>query len=207
MACLWSKSMAMMQPRPDLSEDIAGILLAAGYSRRFGASKLVNNLPDVNKPVALVSAQRLLQVLPNTIAVTREEDKQLNTLLEQHGICTIHNNSASMGLSSSIRCGISHFPMAKAWVLALADMPYIDLDVITTVVRALQSNAALVAPVFKGKRGHPVGFSSQFKNELLQLRGDKGAKGIIEKYKSHLIELEVSCRGILLDIDYPEELR
>lgn len=189
-----------------MSVDVAGILLAAGFSRRFGSAKLMQLLPTENKPIALVSAKNLFEAIPDSVVVTRTDDHELIVLCEQNSMPTVSNPLAKNGLSSSIQRGISYFPTAKSWVFALADMPFIDVDVIMGVARALQNQAPLVAPVYNGIRGHPVGFSANFKGELFQLTGDHGAKAIIEKNITQLLPLAVSCSGVLQDIDAPEQI-
>jgi len=60
---------------------MVGILLAAGFSRRFGSvDKLLHLLPD-GRPMALKSAENLIQVIPTSIAVLRPENKELTEFL------------------------------------------------------------------------------------------------------------------------------
>ncbi len=65
---------------------------------------------------------------------------------------------------------------ADGWVIALADMPAIRLDTIRRVAEALRTGATTAAPVYRGQRGHPVGFAKLCRSELLALDGDTGAR-------------------------------
>ena len=72
---------------------------------------------------------------------------------------------------------------------------------------ALERGAGIVAPLYRGQRGHPVGFSARYADELLGLSGDTGARDIIAAHGDSLQLIEVADRGVITDIDHPEELR
>lgn len=189
---------------------IIGILLAAGESTRFGTNKLLHLLPDSKIPIAVQSAKHILQALPDSIAVVREDNLQLNSLLQETDILLIGNRNAELGMSSSICCAIKAvkqlFPAAKGCVMALADMPYISPGIIKQVADSIQAGELIAAPQYKNQRGHPVGFSYQLFDELLTLQGDVGAKSLLDKYSSQLYVFETSQNGILRDIDRPDDL-
>ncbi|MGD8567322.1 MAG: nucleotidyltransferase family protein [Gammaproteobacteria bacterium] len=179
-----------------------GILLAAGSSTRFGSDKLLHRLPDnETRTVAELAARQLLDALPDSIAVIREHDSQLKALFSHLGMPVVTNVDAHLGMSSSIACGVNSRPDATGWVIALADMPYIPSTVIIQVAQALQRDALIAAPVYKGQRGHPVGFSRHLFNELVNLQGDVGAKSIIERHRNELQLLATTDAAILRDID------
>jgi molybdenum cofactor cytidylyltransferase len=111
------------------------------------------------------------------------------------------------GIGHSIACGISETKNAHGWVIALADMPFIKTSTIKSVVKALQGGALIAAPKCGGKRGHPVGFSQELYNELIQLKGDTGGKGLLSRYGSDVVEVRCQDAGIFIDIDTPEDLQ
>ncbi|WP_455207381.1 nucleotidyltransferase family protein [Kaarinaea lacus] len=193
-----------------MTNEIAGILLAAGQSIRFGDNKLLQTLPDNNAPVAVQTARHLLEALPDSVAVVREDDQRLKPLLLDTGIRVIDNPGAALGMSSSIRCGVEaagkYFPDVKGWVIVLADMPYIPPQIIKQVADAISQGALLAAPEYNKRRGHPVGFSKQLGNELLNLNGDAGAKTVVKKHRDYLQLIEVTSRTILHDIDRPHDV-
>jgi molybdenum cofactor cytidylyltransferase len=86
-------------------------------------------------------------------------------------------------------------------VIALGDMPWIPQTVVQAVVASLVRGADIVAPVHRGQRGHPVGFSARHAHALMGLHADEGARGIIAAHRESLELIEVQDRGILLDID------
>lgn len=194
-----------------MENNIVGILLAAGQSKRFGSQKLLQRIAEDQPPIAVQSAINLLEVLPNSIAVVRENDQELKSLLLKTGIQVVENPDARLGMSTSIHCAIESLiksrPDAKGWIIALADMPYIPPRIIKQIADTLLQGALIVAPEYNKQRGQPVGFSQQLRNELLNLKGDMGAKPIVEKHLSQLQLIEVSSNSVLHDIDTPLDLR
>jgi molybdenum cofactor cytidylyltransferase len=93
-------------------------------------------------------------------------------------------------------------------VVALADMPFIDPGTIAAVTRALQGGARIAAPVFRasGARGHPVGFSASLAGELTSLRGDGGARPVIERFRDEFVAVPTDDRGVLADIDRRDDI-
>jgi len=193
-----------------MAANIRGILLAAGYSRRFGSNKLLKALPAgatrAGMPIAVAAAHHLLEVLPESLAVVRPRAQQLGKLLRDAGCNTVVCKNASEGMGTSLAAGVRAAPDADGWVVALADMPFILPDTIRSVAQALRAGAAIAAPSFRGKRGHPVGFSRRYYEELCALRGDEGARRLLEQHLESVTLLEVEDRGVLRDIDRPSDL-
>lgn len=189
---------------------MVGILLAAGFSRRFGSvDKLLQLLPD-GRPIALASAEHLIQAIPDSIAVLRIENKALATLLINTGLkvifCNEHEQEMADSLTATIRYS-SRFEAAKdGFVITLADMPYIKPETIRAVANKVAEGASIVMPTYQNQRGHPVGFSAKFRNELESLQGDEGARSIIKRYSNEVELLAIGDAGILADIDTPADL-
>lgn len=179
---------------------IAGILLAAGRSRRFGANKLIHPLAD-GTPMAVAAARHLIAVLPDTLAVVDAVDSEVAGLLRDEGLHVVVNPQALVGIGASIACGVDARHDAGGWVIALADMPFIPAGIIQQVVRRLEQGAEMVAPVYRGRRGHPVGFSGRHADNLLQLHTDEGARHIITAHRARLDLIEVQDKAVITDID------
>ncbi|MGD2113004.1 MAG: nucleotidyltransferase family protein, partial [Gammaproteobacteria bacterium] len=172
-----------------MSLTCTGILLAAGQGRRFGANKLLHPLAD-GTPLALASARTLRSVLAHSIAVVADVHGELAGRLSQHGLHIVANPRTTEGMGTSIACGVAASPAAQGWVIALADMPWVPEPVIRAVVRCLARGADIVAPAYQGRRGHPVGFSARHGEALIQLRGDAGARGIVDAHRASLQVIE-----------------
>jgi len=184
---------------------IQGILLAAGKSQRFGSNKLEAVLPN-QKPVALQSALSLKQVVENTVVVTSEEQQALINLFEEHSIETFVSGNSHLGIGHTISDAILHTKDASGWMIMLADMPFISLSTIQVIRQAMNGGAEICVPYHNGRQGHPVGFSQKYRDYLVQLSGDKGAKSILKKFSDKVSVIDVEDENILKDIDYRDDL-
>jgi molybdenum cofactor cytidylyltransferase len=188
---------------------IRGILLAAGSSSRFGANKLLHPLPDgphAGTPIAVASARNLAGALPRPIAVVRPGVAALEAALREAGCEVLACPEAEQGMGASLACAVAASRDAFGWVVALADMPYIRPDTIAAVARWLRDGAVIAAPVHNGSRGHPVGLTEWVRDELLALRGDEGARRILQRHAASIQLIPVDDPGTLKDIDTPQDL-
>ena len=183
-----------------------GILLAAGSSRRFGNNKLLQPLAD-DTPMLIASANNLCSAIDDCLVIINPEiPTHMITQLEQLGMQVIIHRHAEFGIGSSIACGIDHSAQSSGWVIALADMPFIHPATIRQLATKLQQGAGIVAPLYQQQRGHPVGFTAQYRDELLQLNTDVGARHIIANHHTDLTLIDVQDRGVISDIDSASDL-
>lgn len=186
------------------NNNITGILLAAGRSRRFGSNKLLENLG--NKPMISIAAQKLKAVLPNSIAVIPPNDSQLKMLIKDEGLDFIECDDASNGIGASLACGIRSSKNAAGWLITLADMPFIKRATMEKVIQTLENGAAISIPQSAGRKGHPVGLSQQYKDHLLKLNNDLGARDVINHHQHDIAYVNVDDPGIHIDIDTLEDI-
>ena len=164
------------------------------------------------RTIAQVAAESLIQALPISIAVVRPENKQLTALLQQAGLtvfaCKESEQEMADSLSAAIRFSSGFEAASDGFVIALADMPYIQPATICSIVESQMGNrASITVPTYHGQRGHPVSFAAKYRSELERLQGDEGARAIIKKYANELCLLPCNDAGILADIDTPEDLK
>lgn len=194
------------------AKNICPILLAAGQSRRFGGDKLLHVIPynGQYKPLILHTLSPWLEVFADITVVIRDDNTALRQVLTQskHSarLKLVPAPDAEKGMSASLISAIKTNSQAEAWLIGLADMPFIDSSVIQSSVTALQAGAVITQPDFDGQRGHPVGFASRFLPQLLALTGDKGARQIVSSYASVITPVVSPDDGILRDIDTREML-
>jgi molybdenum cofactor cytidylyltransferase len=193
-----------------MAAGIRGILLAAGYSKRFGSNKLLQALPagtsEAGTPIGLASAKHLLDALPESIAVVRPRAQKLGKMLRDAGCNTVVCKNASEGMGTSLAAGVRATPDAYGWIVGLADMPFIRAETIRTLAKALHEGAVIAAPSFQGRRGHPVGFAQRFYEELSSLHGDDGARQFLKQHPELMKLFEVDDPGVVRDIDEPSDL-
>ena len=189
---------------------IVGILLAAGFSTRFGANKLLAPLPaggpEAGTPVAVAAARHLAEALPEPVAVVRPRAQKASQLLREAGCRTVICKTAAQGMGTSLAAGVRAAGDADGWVIALADMPFIRAETIRRIAMALQEGAAISAPACGGERGHPVGFARRFRDDLLALTGDEGVRQIIEAHPDCITLYETGDGGVVRDVDLPGDL-
>ena len=185
--------------------EVVGILLAAGSARRFGSNKLLHLLLT-GVPIALTAARNLKAVLPRCIAVVRPGAVELSGLLEAEGLQVVVCAGADEGMGASLACAAGAAGEAGGYMIALADMPYIRASSLQAVRDALMGGAALVAPYFRTRRGHPVGIAGRFGAELRAASGDEGAKKLLDTHAAELVKIPVGDPGVIRDVDTPADL-
>ncbi len=186
---------------------LVGILLAAGRGKRFDPSgvqnKLLQTLADGDVVVA-ASARNMLAVLPRVLAIVRPGDDKVAALLGGLGCEVRVCPDADLGMAESLTTAIEHTRGAEGWLVALGDMPHVQPDTLRALVATIERGAHIAAPVYEGRRGNPVAFSSYHLPLLLALDGDQGARAIL---KSHAVsEVIVDDVGVVRDIDTPGDL-
>jgi molybdenum cofactor cytidylyltransferase len=107
------------------------------------------------------------------------------------------------GMGSSIASGVAATPQASGWLVLPGDLPLVRPQSLRQVADALEQHP-LVVPDVDGQRGHPVGFGSRFRDALMSLRGDRGARELLRSQAPFLLRLDDA--GCLLDVDTPQAL-
>lgn len=184
-----------------------GILLAAGFGKRFDSTgtrnKLLEVLPD-GRTVAWRSARTLAAALPSSIAVVRPGNAALAEELRRGGCRVVEAPDAEAGMGVALRAGVAATAEARGWVVALADMPWLPMELVRAVALTITTPETIAAPWRDGKRGHPVGFGAAWRDALLKLDGDEGARALLTDQPVTRILTEDD--GPFRDIDTPGDL-
>ena len=186
----------------------AVIVLAAGRGSRFLGPdhKLTQSLGSLSVlgttlrqaiashlPVIVVTTEPLAEVARRSIAA---RDVVLVPEVGSAG-------QAGLGMGYSIAAGVAARPDAGGWLILPGDMPQIRPDTLQRVARELASHAVVYAQ-YKGRRGHPVGFSGELYSELVALTGDEGARRVIARYPAFAVNVDDA--GVLVDVDTVADL-
>lgn len=188
----------------NVSEPVAGIILAAGGASRFGQPKVL--LPWRGKPLVQYSVEAALKAgLSEVIVISGAADTDLRAALESFSVKFSHNPDWQAGQSASIKAGLRALPAnTGAAVFLLGDQPFVTADLVQALVREHQTTmAAITAPRVQGKRGNPVLFDVDVFPELLAIEGDTGGRAIFNRYPIQFVDWDDA--SILRDIDTPDD--
>jgi molybdenum cofactor cytidylyltransferase len=200
------------QPRTEpafaAGKQVAGIVLAAGQSRRMGGpNKLLAEIRG--KPlVRHVTEQVLASHAAPVVVVTGHQRERIEAALAGLDVRFAHNPDFDDGLSTSVRTGIAALPPeADAAIVCLGDMPSIDAGHIDRLIATFDpaKGAPIVVPTFEGQRGNPVVWARRFFPELSALQGDVGARHLIGTYADAVVEVPLES-AVLVDVDTPDAL-
>ena len=189
---------------------VVALVMAAGYSRRYGeADKRQERLAD-GRTLLATTVARTEQAFSQVRVAIREEDDAFQLGLAA-STPLIRLRQAHLGLGASLAEAVAalggdcRLNDSKAVAVLLGDMPRIH----PATLRALQQQATrdtIWRPRYGGQPGHPVLFGRAFWPELAHLRGETGAKSLIQRHPSHYHTHDVDDAGTLFDIDTPDAL-
>lgn len=189
---------------------IAAVVLAAGQSRRMGATnKLlaqVDGAPMITKVVEAATGSGALPI----VVVTGHQPDQIAAALEGRDVILHHNPDYAAGLSTSLRVGLAALPGDVAGALiCLGDMPRITAEHLKQLISAFDpgEGRAICVPTKDGKRGNPVLWSARFFPDMTRIAGDVGARHIIGENAELVCEVPIEDDAIFLDLDTPEALQ
>lgn len=162
------------------------IVLAAGASRRLGHPK---QLVEYEGETLLARAARIASEVAPAIVVTRREFASMVS----HAIV---NEAPDEGIASSIRLGVA--ACDGDVLLMLCDQPLITAEHLRALVDA---HAPIAATAYSGTLGVPAYFAKEFREELLALRGDAGAKRVIEAHRELVVGIGFEAGAADIDTD------
>jgi molybdenum cofactor cytidylyltransferase len=185
---------------------ISAILLGAGESRRMGVNKL--SLPWGSRTIFERSLHSLLQSeVDEVIVVINKKMRAFVIPLRGPKIRVLLNPFYKKGMSTSIRRGLRAIrPETRGILIALGDQPYLKPRTVNTLIHAFKrKKGEIIVPTYRGRRGHPVIFDRKYGVELSKLRGDSGARAIIEKHSEKVFRVRIKSQAVVKDIDLWED--
>lgn len=191
-----------------MSSRPAVIVLAAGKGSRFvGADhKLAQNLGAASV-LGNTLAHAIASHLPVVVVTTSGLADLARRSVAARDVIVVpevgSDGVAGLGMGYSIAAGVAAKPNASGWLILPGDMPRVRSATLQQVARQLAHHPIAYAQ-YKGRRGHPVGFSSELYSELAALTGDEGARRLVARYPA--FGLDVDDPGVLVDVDTVEDL-
>lgn len=197
------------------------IILAAGFSRRFGGNKLLAELEG--KPLylhvveKLVKLQTLRPEIRSLMVVTQHQP--IVDEMVRRGIPVSWNDHSEDGISSSLQVGLESVTdrlreeqrdgegTESYFCFFVGDQPYLKNTTVESFFDSFKESGKGIGCLKWGvKTGNPVIFSGRYLNELMGLKGDKGGKQVLHNHEEDVYYHEVLENQELFDIDRPENL-
>lgn len=183
---------------------LAGLVLAAGASHRFGSPKplaLFRGVPLVRRATTLLAGCCVAGVY----VVTGTAGPAIRELLAADDVQLVANPDWASGLASSLACGVGALPVeADAVLIMPCDLPMVSVNDLARLVAAWRTAPELMAAAeFDGHPAPPAIFPRAVWSQLALLRGDQGARALLESAEQHTA---VPMPSAALDADTPAEL-
>lgn len=186
----------------------AGLILAAGRSSRMGRDKAL--LDFRGRPFLGHLARLLLPRVDSVVVVLGHNEQRVREALPASPRIQIAvNRDYELGMLTSLQCGLAQVRQQVDAVLwMLVDHPAVRGRTLDRLLSAAtDARAPLVIPRHGGERGHPVVLSQRVVRDLLALDPDCSPQDVVRGYYPEALFLDTDDKGVVLDIDRPEDYR
>lgn len=188
---------------------VAGVVLAAGRSERFGGRPKqlleLGGATLLRRVASAALASRLRQVL----VVIGHAAPQMRRELADLGVDLLESAAYREGQSTSVRAGLERVdPAARAAMFLPADQPLISSSLIDRLITAYEETGRpIVRPRAGGRRGAPVLWDRSLFPEIAALSGDAGGRQLLPRHAEAVLEIEIGDPWELADVDTMDDYR
>jgi molybdenum cofactor cytidylyltransferase len=186
---------------------VVAIVLTAGQSTRFGGNKLIAKLAESDLPICVQTTRMVVPLVSQTLVMVSDPTNDTSKILNSYDITVTFSKNATKGMAYTLVDGIRASPLDVDFLVVLSDMPFVTTKIAELIIQGMSSTGKITVPLFNGEMGHPVGFPSVYRDELLKLEGDIGAKAVIQYHLSNVNFIEIGNDAVIKDIDTREDLR
>jgi molybdenum cofactor cytidylyltransferase len=183
---------------------IGGIVLAAGEGRRFGGPKQLAKLRGRPLLEYAIEAQSRVPAIERVVVVLGAYAERVRRDVDFLDAEPLVCEKWAEGQAASLRTGLDQFEDAEAVIVTLGDQPGITPQVVAMMVDCADSSVLAARAVYEGRPGHPVLIKRALFPLLQDLRGDVGARRVLERVSTDEIEAAHICNP--RDIDTREDL-
>ncbi|MDB5023498.1 MAG: hypothetical protein JWP78_1253 [Mucilaginibacter sp.] len=185
----------------------AAIILAAGGSKRLGKPKQLLHYKGKTLLEHTVYAARESSLQAVILVLGLDFESVINGI-DTTGLHIIKNSDWQAGIASSIVSGINALydiaPLPDAAILLVCDQPFVTSSLLDQLLATQRTTAKpIIASKYEDTIGTPALFHKSFFQQLLGLKGDSGAKKIMQQYPDALAAVPFPLGGI--DIDTPDD--
>ncbi len=188
---------------------LAALILSAGASSRMGRPKallpyregtFLEHLVEVTKDPRIGIRRVVLGAGAENIRTAAKLDASMVVL----------NPQWEQGQLSSVCAGIRNLEgiSTDGIVLCPVDHPLVSARLVSELVEKFyEEKKAIVLPTYKGRRGHPVIFSSRLYGELLASPAEMGARAVVWSHAADVLEVPTDEEGVVLNLNDPDMLK
>lgn len=192
---------------------VPAVVLAAGASTRMGFPKALLPAPDGRLFVVRIVRAFLAAGIDAVTVVTGADHDAIVAAVAADAPPVLptfaRNPDPSRGQLSSLWVGmdVAIGPDAEALLVTLVDVPMIDAHTVAAVVTAWRTaQAPIVRPALGDRHGHPVLFDRALFGELRAAPLELGAKVVVRRHETEILNVPVTGDGSLTDVDTPGDL-
>lgn len=186
---------------------LACILMASGYSGRFGENKLMAVYRG--KTLFELAAESLpREAFSDIVVVTQYEE--IERMAKQDGFRCVRNPMEDPAVSRTILLGLEAVEQsgADACMFCVCDQPCRTKGSLQKLIACYQAHPEKIAALdYRGRRGNPVIFPSRYFAELKSLKGDCGGSAVMKRHPEEIILSQAENELELMDVDTLEDLR
>jgi molybdenum cofactor cytidylyltransferase len=197
----------MMKVKPT-----AGIILAAGASTRFGEPKQLLRLKDKCLLEWVLDAALKSELNKIVLVLGYAHQKILHVLgekLQHPKLLVAINPQYEKGQSLSLQTGLSKVKEdCPAVMFLLGDQPMLDTATINVLLeRFWADEKEICVPIYGGKRKTPTIFRRRLYTQLMDIKGDMGARQLIDDNPDQVLAIEIEDPISFFDVDTRQDFQ